>query len=175
MEEQSAKDYNAAANECSANADSVSKQIFELLVQDEERHFDLFDKQVGHRALVVGAKRLTTREEVVGAGGLRVRGRGRTRGRSRARRKSRQHGVAHGLVRDGRVSFDVVNDFGFLLDGCGFLLDGCGFRRLDLLRNDLIDRLLGSLLRHSGRTHKPVDLSLDVGKVRPGERNSNGH
>jgi bacterioferritin len=45
LEEQSAKDYNAAANECSANADSVSKQIFELLVQDEERHFDLFDRQ----------------------------------------------------------------------------------------------------------------------------------
>lgn len=45
MEEQSAKDYNAAANECSANADSVSKQIFEQLVQDEERHFDMFDKQ----------------------------------------------------------------------------------------------------------------------------------
>ncbi|MBE0657689.1 MAG: bacterioferritin [Bryobacteraceae bacterium] len=45
MEEQSARDYNAAANECSANADSVSKQIFELLVQDEERHFDMFDKQ----------------------------------------------------------------------------------------------------------------------------------
>ncbi|MBA3976440.1 MAG: bacterioferritin [Candidatus Solibacter sp.] len=45
MEEQSAKDYNAAANECSANADSVSKQIFEQLVQDEERHFDLFDRQ----------------------------------------------------------------------------------------------------------------------------------
>jgi bacterioferritin len=45
MEEQSAKDYNAAANECSANSDSVSKQIFEQLVQDEERHFDMFDKQ----------------------------------------------------------------------------------------------------------------------------------
>jgi len=45
MEEQSAKDYNAAALECSANADSVSKQIFEQLVQDEERHFDAFEKQ----------------------------------------------------------------------------------------------------------------------------------
>jgi len=45
MEEQSGKDYNAAAIECSANADSVSKQIFEQLVQDEERHFDAFDKQ----------------------------------------------------------------------------------------------------------------------------------
>ncbi len=46
MEDQSAKDYNAAAIECSANADSVSKQIFEQLVQDEERHFDAFDKQL---------------------------------------------------------------------------------------------------------------------------------
>jgi bacterioferritin len=46
MEEQSAKDYNAAAIECAANADSVSKQIFEQLVQDEERHFDAFDKQL---------------------------------------------------------------------------------------------------------------------------------
>lgn len=45
MEEQSAKDYNAAALECSTNADSVSKQIFEQLVQDEELHFDMFDKQ----------------------------------------------------------------------------------------------------------------------------------
>ena len=46
MEEGSAKDYNAAAIECSANADSVSKQIFEQLVQDEERHFDTFEKQL---------------------------------------------------------------------------------------------------------------------------------
>ncbi len=46
MEEGSAKDYNASALECSANADSVSKQIFEQLVQDEERHFDVFDKQL---------------------------------------------------------------------------------------------------------------------------------
>jgi bacterioferritin len=46
MEEGSAKDYNAAALECSANADSVSKQIFEQLVQDEERHLDAFEKQL---------------------------------------------------------------------------------------------------------------------------------
>ena len=43
MEEQSAKDYNAWANECSANADSVSKKLFEDLVMDEERHFDQYD------------------------------------------------------------------------------------------------------------------------------------
>ncbi len=46
MEEESAKAYNLAALECAANADSVSKQLFEQLVQDEERHFDEFDKQL---------------------------------------------------------------------------------------------------------------------------------
>ena len=46
MEETSARGYNAAAIACSANADSVSKQIFEQLVQDEERHFDEYDKQL---------------------------------------------------------------------------------------------------------------------------------
>ena len=44
METQSAQDYNKAAVECSANADAVSKQLFESLVADEERHFDGFDK-----------------------------------------------------------------------------------------------------------------------------------
>jgi len=43
MEHESAKEYNQWANECSANADSVSKQLFESLVADEERHFDQFD------------------------------------------------------------------------------------------------------------------------------------
>jgi bacterioferritin len=46
LEEQSARDYNAAALECSANADSKSKAIFEGLVADEERHFDQFDQQL---------------------------------------------------------------------------------------------------------------------------------
>jgi bacterioferritin len=46
MEQQSARDYNKFALECSAAADSVSKQIFETLVADEEGHFDAFDKQV---------------------------------------------------------------------------------------------------------------------------------
>lgn len=44
MEEDSARAYNDAALQCGANADSVSKQMFEQLVQDEERHFDEFDK-----------------------------------------------------------------------------------------------------------------------------------
>lgn len=48
MEEQSAKDYNKAAQECAANADSASKQIFEELVADEEGHFDAYDKQLEH-------------------------------------------------------------------------------------------------------------------------------
>ena len=46
MEEQSAADYNKWALECSANADSASKQIFEGLVGDEEGHYDIFDKQL---------------------------------------------------------------------------------------------------------------------------------
>jgi bacterioferritin len=48
MEDDSAHSYNAAAIECAANADSASKQIFEQLVQDEEAHFDEFDKQLDH-------------------------------------------------------------------------------------------------------------------------------
>lgn len=46
MEEESARDYNLWANECSANADSVSKKVFEDLVIDEERHLDQFDTEV---------------------------------------------------------------------------------------------------------------------------------
>lgn len=46
MEEGSAKDYNLWANECSANADSVSKQLFESLVVDEETHYDKYDTEL---------------------------------------------------------------------------------------------------------------------------------
>lgn len=46
MEESSAKDYNRWANECSANADSVSKKLFEDLVLDEERHYDQYDTEL---------------------------------------------------------------------------------------------------------------------------------
>jgi len=45
MEDHSAKAYNAAALECSANADAASKRLFEDLVGDEEGHFDQFEKQ----------------------------------------------------------------------------------------------------------------------------------
>jgi len=47
------------ANECSANADSVSKQLFESLVVDEERHYDQYDTELdnlekfGERYLVL--------------------------------------------------------------------------------------------------------------------------
>ncbi len=50
MEEGSAKDYNLWANECSANADSVSKKLFEDLVADEERHFDQYDTELDNMA-----------------------------------------------------------------------------------------------------------------------------
>lgn len=46
MEEESARDYNKWANECAANADSISKKLFEELVGDEERHFDQYDTEM---------------------------------------------------------------------------------------------------------------------------------
>ncbi len=46
MEEDSARDYNLWANECSANADSATKKIFEGLVEEEERHFDQYDTEL---------------------------------------------------------------------------------------------------------------------------------
>jgi bacterioferritin len=46
MEEGSAKDYNLWTNECSANADAISKQLFESLVADEERHFNQYDIEI---------------------------------------------------------------------------------------------------------------------------------
>lgn len=46
METESAKDYNEWANECSRNNDSATKKIFEALVDDEERHFDQYDKEI---------------------------------------------------------------------------------------------------------------------------------
>jgi bacterioferritin len=59
MEEDSTKDYNVWANECSANADSASRKVFEGLVEDEERHFDQYDNEMenidkfGERYLVL--------------------------------------------------------------------------------------------------------------------------
>jgi len=48
MEEGSAKEYNIWANECAANADSVSKKLFEELVLDEERHYSQYDNEMDH-------------------------------------------------------------------------------------------------------------------------------
>ncbi len=59
MEESSARDYNLWANECSQNADSVTKKIFEQLVVDEETHYGQYDNeldkvnQFGERYLVL--------------------------------------------------------------------------------------------------------------------------
>jgi bacterioferritin len=46
MEEQSIIDYNKWALECAANADSISKKMFEDLVGDEERHFDQYSTEL---------------------------------------------------------------------------------------------------------------------------------
>ncbi|NLX22056.1 MAG: bacterioferritin [Phycisphaerae bacterium] len=46
MEQGAVEVYNNFALECSKHADSASKQLFETLVNDEEAHFDEFDKQL---------------------------------------------------------------------------------------------------------------------------------
>jgi bacterioferritin len=46
MEQSSVRDYNLWANECSTNADSGSKKVFEGLVDDEERHFSQYDLEM---------------------------------------------------------------------------------------------------------------------------------
>jgi bacterioferritin len=46
MEEGSVRDYNEAAKECTSLSDAASKQLFEALITDEERHQDAFDKQL---------------------------------------------------------------------------------------------------------------------------------
>jgi bacterioferritin len=46
MEEESARDYNIWANECSTNADSGTKKVFEGLVDEEERHYQQYDTEI---------------------------------------------------------------------------------------------------------------------------------
>ncbi len=46
MEEESARDYNIWANECSANADAGTRKVFEALVEDEERHYSQYDTEM---------------------------------------------------------------------------------------------------------------------------------
>ena len=45
MEEDAVNSYNKWANESAANADSVTKKLFEQLVTEEEGHYDQFDLQ----------------------------------------------------------------------------------------------------------------------------------
>jgi bacterioferritin len=46
METGTVNDYNNWANECSKNADSVSKKLFETLVEDKECHFNQYDDEM---------------------------------------------------------------------------------------------------------------------------------
>lgn len=46
LEEQSVRSYNQWAKECTLEADASSKGLFESLVADEERHFDIFDTEL---------------------------------------------------------------------------------------------------------------------------------
>ena len=46
MEGQSILDYNEAAKACAAHSDAQSKQLFESLIADEERHQDQYEKQM---------------------------------------------------------------------------------------------------------------------------------
>jgi len=46
MEQQSIEDYNRWAIECGSAADAISKQLFESVIADEERHFDQFDTEL---------------------------------------------------------------------------------------------------------------------------------
>jgi bacterioferritin len=46
MENGSVDDYNAAAKTCAEAQDAQSKQLFESLIADEERHQDQYEKQM---------------------------------------------------------------------------------------------------------------------------------
>jgi bacterioferritin len=46
MEQQSIEDYNHWAIECGTAADAMTKQLFEGVIADEERHFDQFDTEL---------------------------------------------------------------------------------------------------------------------------------
>jgi bacterioferritin len=48
MEEDSVKEYNLCTNICSHNSDAISKQLFESLIADEERHYNQFDKELNN-------------------------------------------------------------------------------------------------------------------------------
>ena len=46
MEQSAINNYNQSAIKCGQNADAATKHVFEALVNEEERHFDHFDKQL---------------------------------------------------------------------------------------------------------------------------------
>jgi len=46
METASQDYYNKAAMACGANADAGTKQVFESMIGDEERHFDQYEKEM---------------------------------------------------------------------------------------------------------------------------------
>jgi bacterioferritin len=46
MENGSVRDYNASAKACADASDAQSKQLFESLIADEERHQDQYEKQM---------------------------------------------------------------------------------------------------------------------------------
>jgi len=50
MEQGSTIEYNKWAVECSQNADSASKSLFESLPFDEERHYNQYDDEIGNIA-----------------------------------------------------------------------------------------------------------------------------
>ncbi|HXY01512.1 MAG TPA: bacterioferritin [Candidatus Limnocylindrales bacterium] len=76
MEQDAAKTYNQAALACSANSDAASKQIFEHLVNDEEGHFDLYEKQhdnikrFGPNYLALQSFGVSSPDDKTGVGGL---------------------------------------------------------------------------------------------------------
>jgi bacterioferritin len=45
MEEASVLDYNQAAKDCAADSDAQSKQLFESLIGDEERHQNQYERE----------------------------------------------------------------------------------------------------------------------------------
>jgi bacterioferritin len=45
LEEDAIVMYNKFANECAQNGDAITKQLFESIIADEERHYDDFDKE----------------------------------------------------------------------------------------------------------------------------------
>lgn len=46
MEQDSAREYNVWAQECSASNDAISRQLFESLAADEEKHYDRYSKEL---------------------------------------------------------------------------------------------------------------------------------